>query len=85
MDLPVEEVNCVECLAHEHTAQGPNDWRASGRAVCLLVNFQKPKVEWKRMVQGFQVPEPMELTRQGCALISLRDMGVEGVRSQEPE
>ena len=24
----------------------------SGRTLCLLVNFQKPKVEWKRIVHG---------------------------------
>jgi hypothetical protein len=22
-----------------------------------LINFQRPKVEWKRIVQGFQIPE----------------------------
>jgi hypothetical protein len=31
--------------------------RASGRRFCLLVNFQKPKVEWKRIVLGFQTPQ----------------------------
>ena len=34
--------------------------RAFGRTLCLLVNFQKPKVEWKRIVHGFQIPEPLE-------------------------
>jgi len=27
--------------------------RASGQALCLLVNFQNPKVEWKRIVHRF--------------------------------
>jgi len=27
---------------------------ASGLPVCLLVNFQKPKVEWKRLVNGHE-------------------------------
>ena len=42
------------------TAQCLNYLRASGRTLCLLVNFQKPKVEWKRIVYGFQIPEPIE-------------------------
>src|ERR1035441_896987 len=37
-----------------------NYLRVSGRTVCLLVNFEKPKVEWKRIVQGFGVGEPLE-------------------------
>ena len=53
----VVELKCVERLANEHTAQCLNYLRASGLTVCLLVNFQKPKVEWRRIVQGFQVPE----------------------------
>src|SRR6266481_1890214 len=54
------ELKCVEHLAIEHTAQCLNCLRASGRTLCLLVNFQRPKVEWKRIVHGFQVPEPVE-------------------------
>ena len=27
-----------------------------GRTLCLLVNFQKPKVEWKRVVYAYQIP-----------------------------
>jgi GxxExxY protein len=53
-DVLVIELKCVERLAKEHTAQCLNYLRASGRTVCLLVNFQKPKVEWKRIVHGFQ-------------------------------
>jgi GxxExxY protein len=52
-DVLVVELKCVERLANEHTAQCLNYLRASGLAVCLLVNFQKPKVEWKRIVLGF--------------------------------
>ena len=36
-----------------------NYLRASGRTLCLLVNFRKPKVEWKRIVHGFPVPKAM--------------------------
>ena len=51
-DVLVVELKCVERLANEHTAQCLNYLRASGRTVCLLVNFQRPKVEWKRIVLG---------------------------------
>ncbi len=64
-DLLVEnvlmvELKCVERLVNEHTAQCLNYLCASGLTLCLLVNFQKPKVEWRRIVLGFQVPEPSE-------------------------
>jgi hypothetical protein len=57
-DVLVVELKCAERLANEHTAQCLNYLRASGRTVCLLVNFQKPKVEWRRIVLGFpdQIP-----------------------------
>ena len=51
-DALVLELKCVERLASEHMAQCLNYLRASGRRVCLLVNFQKPKVGWKRIVLG---------------------------------
>jgi GxxExxY protein len=56
-DLLVEgalviELKCVERFSNEHLAQCLNYLRASGRMVCLLVNFQRPKVEWKRIVNG---------------------------------
>ena len=52
-DVLVVELKCVERQANELTAQCLNYLRASGRTLCLLVNFQKPKVEWKRIVLGF--------------------------------
>ena len=57
-DVFVVELKCAERLANEHIAQCLNYLRASGRTVCLLVNFRKPKVEWKRIVLGFpdQIP-----------------------------
>jgi GxxExxY protein len=58
-DVLVVELKCVERLANEHTAQCLNYLRVSGRTLCLLVNFQKPKVEWKRVVLQFQAPEPV--------------------------
>ena len=59
-DVLVVELKCVEHLANEHTAQCLNYLRASGRTFCLLVNFQKPKVEWKRIVHRFQIPEGLD-------------------------
>ncbi len=59
-DELVVELKCVERLANEHTAQCLNYLRASGRALCLLVNFQKPKVEWKRIIHGLQVTATRE-------------------------
>jgi GxxExxY protein len=57
-DIVVEEALVVELkyvdrLTSEHMAQCLNYLRASGLSVCLLVNFQKPTVEWKRIVLNF--------------------------------
>ncbi len=56
-DVLVVELKCVDRLAGDHTAQCLNYLRASGRQVCLLVNFQRPRVEWKRLVFGYRDPE----------------------------
>src|ERR1039458_6897407 len=52
-DVLLVELKCVERLSSDHTAQCINYLRASRRSVCLLVNFQKPKVEWKRIIHRF--------------------------------
>lgn len=57
-DLLIEKVlvvepKCIERFVPEHTAQCLNYLKASGLTVCLLLNFQQPKVEWKRVVNGF--------------------------------
>ena len=59
-DALVIELKCVERLGNEHLAQCLNYLRASSRTVCLLVNFQRPKVEWKRIVHRFRDPEAAE-------------------------
>ena len=64
-DVLVIELKCAERLSNEHTAQCLNYLRASSRTLCLLVNFQKPKVEWKRIVHRFQTPEPVEAPSAG--------------------
>jgi GxxExxY protein len=54
----VVELKCAERLTGEHMAQCLNYLRASGLTLCLLVNFQRPTVEWRRVVLGFQIPDP---------------------------
>jgi len=54
-DLIVEdalavELKCVDCLATEHLAVCINYLKASNLKLALLVNFQHPKVEWRRIV-----------------------------------
>ncbi len=54
-DLVVEEkviveLKCVDRFANEHLAQCINYLKASGLRVALLINFQRPKVEWKRVL-----------------------------------
>jgi GxxExxY protein len=71
-DLLVIELKCVERLANEHSAQCLNYLRASGLTLCLLVNFQKPKVEWKRIVYGFQCPRESEQLEEGGVAKSFR-------------
>ena len=56
-DLLVEnrvlvELKCVDCFSNEHLAQCLNYLKASHLKLALLINFQKPKVEWKRIIHG---------------------------------
>ena len=51
-DLVVVELKCVDCFSNEHLAKCINYLKASGLRLALLINFQKPKVEWKRIVYG---------------------------------
>jgi GxxExxY protein len=49
-DRLVIELKCVDEFSNEHLAQCINYLKASGRKLALLINFQKPKMEWKRIV-----------------------------------
>jgi GxxExxY protein len=54
-DLVVEgklivELKCVDRFANEHLAQCINYLKVSGLRQALLINFQRPKVEWKRIL-----------------------------------
>ena len=44
------EVKCVDSFSYEHLAQCINYLKASGLKLALLINFRRPKVEWKRVV-----------------------------------
>jgi len=48
----VIELKCVECFSNEHLAQCINYLKASHLRLALLINFQKPKVEWRRIIYG---------------------------------
>ena len=47
------EVKCADGFADEHMAQCINYLRATDLNLCLIVNFQKPKAVWKRIVHNF--------------------------------
>lgn len=64
-DALVVEVKCVERLAVEHTAQCLNYLRASGKSLCLLVNFRLPTVQWKRVVHRFQALDYSSIGQTG--------------------
>jgi GxxExxY protein len=57
-DLVVEgdlvlELKCVDQFCNQHMAQCINYLKSSGKKIALLVNFQKPKVQLKRIVNNF--------------------------------
>ena len=49
-DQIVVELKCVENLAPEHMAQCINYLKAAGLKIALLLNFQRTKLGWKRIV-----------------------------------
>ena len=55
----IVELKCVDHLANEHVAQCINYLKASGLEVALLINFQRSKLEWKRiLLDPLPVPVP---------------------------
>jgi len=48
-DRLVVELKCVEEFSNGHLAQCLNYLKASGLPLALLVNFQHPKVMWRRI------------------------------------
>jgi GxxExxY protein len=56
-DLVVEdrllvEIKCVDVFSNEHLAQCINYLKVSGLHLALLINFRRPKVEWRRVVHN---------------------------------
>ncbi|HEU0004619.1 MAG TPA: GxxExxY protein [Terriglobia bacterium] len=49
----VLELRCVQALTDEDLAQTLIYLKATGHQVALLINFQHPKVEWRRIVHNF--------------------------------
>ena len=46
----VIELKCAESFSGEHVAQCINYLKASGKRIALLMNFQRPRVELKRII-----------------------------------
>jgi GxxExxY protein len=51
-DRVIVELKCVDSFSNEHLAQCINYLKVSHIRLALLINFQKPKVEWKRIIYG---------------------------------
>jgi GxxExxY protein len=51
-DQMVVELKCAENLAPEHLAQCINYLKAANLGIALLINFQRTKLEWKRVVNS---------------------------------
>ena len=49
-DLLLVEVKCVDSFSNEHLAQCINYLKASGLRLALLINFRRPRVEWRRVI-----------------------------------
>src|SRR5262249_48041255 len=51
----VIEIKCCDRLTSEHLAQCVNYLRCSTKTLCLLINFQRSTVEWKRVVLNYSI------------------------------
>jgi GxxExxY protein len=65
-DLLVErkvivELKTARALGDEFTAICLNYLKAAGKPVCLLMNFAKPRLEWRRLVGEAYAQEPVPL------------------------
>jgi GxxExxY protein len=75
-DVLVVELKCADHLTNEHMAQCLNYLRASGITLCLLVNFQKPIVEWKRIVFNFPFTAIGFVSGHAMPLVACRSQNV---------
>ena len=51
-DAVVVEVKAISCLETSHEAQCMNYLRATKLKVCLLLNFGRPRIQYRRIVWG---------------------------------
>ena len=49
----VVELKCVGCIADEHIAQTINYLKATGLHLAIIVNFQNPKLEWRKVYRDY--------------------------------
>ena len=49
-DMVIVELKAVRALNEFHIAQCVNYLRATGKTTCLLMNFAKPRLEFRRIV-----------------------------------
>lgn len=54
-DQLIVELKCVDKFGPEHMAQAINYLKASGLKIALLINFKKPRIQWKRVVHELEV------------------------------
>ena len=47
------EIKAIKCFDDIHLAQCMNYLKATGKTICLLINFGSPRVEIKRVVNKF--------------------------------
>ncbi len=55
------ELKTVTTLVEAHSSVCLNYLRASNPPVCLLINFAKPRLEWKRLVGESYINQPTSL------------------------
>jgi GxxExxY protein len=51
-DRLIVELKCVDRLSNEHLAQCLNYLKAARLSLALVMNYQRPKLEWKRVLSG---------------------------------
>ena len=51
-DCLLVELKCIDRITNQDMAQCIHYLRAAGQRLLLLINFQKPTVEWKRILYG---------------------------------
>jgi GxxExxY protein len=57
-DQVIVELKVVPALSDVHLAQCRNYLRATGKSLCLLINFGRPKVEIRRITPSFACSVP---------------------------